>query len=101
MYSETTLGAGIKEHVSTLVCVAYDEGLQGHDDDPAQFKHKAWVHEGGGVAYMVIYIYMSIYVYIYIYIYLCIYIHTETLDTTNAYSMYVYIYIYIHIKPKP
>ena len=22
---ETTLGAGIKEHVSTLVCVAYDE----------------------------------------------------------------------------
>ena len=32
------------------------EGLQGHDDDPAQFKHKAWVHEGG-VAY--IYIYMK------------------------------------------
>ena len=31
------------------------EGLQGHDDDPAQFKHKAWVHEGG-VAYIYIYI---------------------------------------------
>ena len=29
------------------------EGLQGHDDDPAQFKHKAWVHEGG-VAYIYI-----------------------------------------------
>ena len=27
------------------------EGLQGHDDDPAQFKHKAWVHEGGGSIY--------------------------------------------------
>ena len=34
------------------------EGLQGHDDDPAQFKHKAWVHEGGG----------SIYIYIHTYI---------------------------------
>ena len=33
------------------------EGLQGHDDDPAQFKHKAWVHEGG-VAYICIYIYI-------------------------------------------
>ena len=32
------------------------EGLQGHDDHPAQFKHKAWVHEGG-VAYICIYIY--------------------------------------------
>ena len=31
------------------------EGLQGHDDHPAQFKHKAWVHEGG-VAYIYIYI---------------------------------------------
>ena len=31
------------------------EGLQGHDDDPAQFKHKAWVHEGGGVAHIYIY----------------------------------------------
>ena len=28
------------------------EGLQGHDDDPAQFKHKAWVHEGGGSIYI-------------------------------------------------
>ena len=47
------------------------EGLQGHDDDPAQFKHKAWVHEGGG----------SIYIYIIcIYIYnMCIYIYTYTL----------------------
>ena len=34
------------------------EGLQGHDDDPAQFKHKAWVHEGG-VAYIYIYIYTN------------------------------------------
>ena len=33
------------------------EGLQGHDDDPAQFKHKAWVHEGG-VAYICIHIHM-------------------------------------------
>ena len=31
------------------------EGLQGHDDDPAQFKHEAWVHEGG-VAYIYIYV---------------------------------------------
>ena len=31
------------------------EGLQGHDDDPAQFKHKAWVHEGGGSIYIYIY----------------------------------------------
>ena len=30
------------------------EGLQGHDDDPAQFKHKAWVHEGGGSIYIYI-----------------------------------------------
>ena len=30
------------------------EGLQGHDDHPAQFNHKAWVHEGG-VAYIYIY----------------------------------------------
>ena len=42
------------------------EGLQGHDDDPAQFKHKAWVHEGG-VAYIYnMYIYnMCIYIHIY------------------------------------
>ena len=40
------------------------EGLQGHDDDPAQFKHKAWVHEGG-VAYICIYIYYIYYIYAY------------------------------------
>ena len=34
------------------------EGLQGHDDDPAQFKHKAWVHEGGGSIYIVIYLFI-------------------------------------------
>ena len=38
------------------------EGLQGHDDDPAQFKHKAWVHEGG-VAYIYICVYMFMYMY--------------------------------------
>ena len=32
------------------------EGLQGHDDHPAQFKHKAWVHEGGGSIYIYVYI---------------------------------------------
>ena len=45
------------------------EGLQGHDDDPAQFKHKAWVHEGGG----------SIYIYgydIYAHIHISIHAHT-------------------------
>ena len=34
------------------------EGLQGHDDHPAQFKHKAWVHEGG-VADICMYVYGS------------------------------------------
>ena len=49
------------------------EGLQGHDDDPAQFKHKAWVHEGG-VAY--IYMYIYIYLFIYVFIYLRVFIYS-------------------------
>ena len=44
------------------------EGLQGHDDDPAQFKHKAWVHEA--------------------YIYICY---------TSMHCLYNYVYIHIHI----
>ena len=48
------------------------EGLQGHDDHPAQFKHKAWVHEGG-VAYIYIYIYLF-YIYLYLYLYLYFFI---------------------------
>ena len=32
------------------------KGLQGHDDDPAQFKHKAWVYEGRGIIYIYIYL---------------------------------------------
>ena len=55
------------------------EGLQGHDDHPAQFKHKAWVHEGGGVAYIYIYMFCMVtpltdhplYIYIYV-VYACI-----------------------------
>ena len=37
------------------------DGLQGHDDDPAQFKHKAWVHEGGGGSIM---IYRLVYIHL-------------------------------------
>ena len=44
------------------------EGLQGHDDHPAQFKHKAWVHEGGGS----IYIYGCVCIFICIYTCICI-----------------------------
>ena len=46
------------------------ESLQGHDDHPAQFKHKAWVHEGGGSIYGTPPMYprlssLSLYIYIY------------------------------------
>ena len=47
---------------------------QGHDDDPRQFKHKAWVHEGGSI-----YIYIYIHIYIYMHIHIYIYIHIQNL----------------------
>ena len=52
------------------------EGLQGHDDHPAQFKHKAWVHEGG-----VAYIYIDIWC-IYMYMYMYMYTLTQIRDPT-------------------
>ena len=67
------------------------EGLQGHDDDPAQFKHKAWVHEGG-VAY--IYIYTHTHTLLHIYVYTYIYIHTY--ECINLH-MIIFICIFICI----
>ena len=59
------------------------KGLQGHDDDPAQFKHKAWVHEGGRVAY------------IYMYIHVCMCLNKCT--NKNYVSKYMHMYLYIYI----
>ena len=58
MYSETTLGAGIKEHVSTLVCVAYDVEIGKVCRDTTTIPHNSSTkreYMRGWVAYIYIY----------------------------------------------
>ena len=53
--SKTTLDTGIEEQISTLIFLHLTKNsedwksLQGREDDPTRFKHKAWIHLGGGL----------------------------------------------------